>query len=164
MLFSLRRHAQESITPLDAGALLAQARALKLAAQSGAIQPLLKGKNLGLLCESLDDADAALFRRAASDLGARVSHIRPSLTMASAPQVVAHTARMLGLLYDAVECQGVASALVHRLDDAAGVPVYDGIATPGHPTAGLAAQLNGAESAGDNRCYVVQAVLLATMG
>jgi ornithine carbamoyltransferase len=151
----------EAMSPQQTSAVLAQARVLQRAAQAGAPQPLLKGKNLGLLCVAADAADAQLFRQAAHELGAHVAHIWPSLTEASAPQEVAHTARMLGRLYDAVECQHLPPALVERLGDDAGVPVYAGIATPHHPTARLAAQLDG--GAADNRRFVLQAVLLSTI-
>lgn len=155
--------ALERLSPGQTSTLLAQARALQRAARSGTPQPLLKGKNLGLLCQADDDADALLFRHAAEELGARVSHVRPSLSEASSAQEVAHTARMLGRLYDAIECQGMPSALVSRMADAAGVPVYAGIATPGHPTAVLAEQVGGAAPGTDNRRFVVQALLLSTV-
>jgi len=162
---SSHRLARDSVSPVEANTLLARARVLKLAAQSGvSIEPRLKGKNLGLLCESLDSADAALFRSAASELGAHVAHVRPSLTTASASQVVTHTAQVLGLLYDAVECQGMAPALVRGIGEAAGVPVYDGIATQRHPMAHLAEQLDGGLSSSENRRYVLQAALLDAIG
>ena len=146
----------------DVDALLASARALQRAALSGHTQRPLRGKNLGLMCES-DDADAALFRRAASELGAHVAHIRPSLSDLSTPGEVQHTARMLGRLYDAVECLGMAPALVQQMGAGAGVPVYDGIASPQHPTARLAALLDPATPEADNRRFVLQAVLLNTL-
>jgi ornithine carbamoyltransferase len=164
MTTSHRRLVHESTPPPVANTLIERARALKLAAESGSIEPRLKGKNLGLLCESLDDTDAALFRSAASELGAHVAHIRPSLTTASASQVVTDTAEVLGLLYDAVECQGMAPTLVRGIGEAAGVPVYDGIAAPSHPTAHLAEQLDGGSSRSENRRYVLQAVLLDAIG
>ena len=136
----------------------ASARALQRAAQAGTTQPLLRGKNLGLLCEVDDDADAALFRRAAVELGAHVAHIRPRLSELSTPEEVQHTARMLGRLYDAVECQGMAPALVQQVGNDAGVPVYDGIASQDHPTAQLA------ESLGDERIAGRQPALRAAGG
>jgi ornithine carbamoyltransferase len=144
----------------DVDAVLSQARALQSAAGSGTMQALLRGKNLGLLCESEGAAEAVLFRRAALELGAHVSYIRPSLSEFSTPGDVQHTARMLGRLYDAVECQGVTPALTRRIGAEAGVPVYDGIALPGHPTARLAALLGSDTSLEDNRRFVLQAVLL----
>jgi len=148
---------------VDVDTLLASARALQRAACAGTTQPLLRGRNLGLLCEA-DGGEAELFRRAAAELGARVSLIRPSLSELSSPGEVRHTARMLGRLYDAVECLGMAPAVVREVCDGAGVPVYDGLASPRHPTARLASLLGGETTEDDNRRYVLQAVLLNTLG
>lgn len=165
MSISTTRHLP-TVTPWPApqpNALLEQARALRRAAQAGAIQPLLKGKNLGLLCEAADDADAALFRHAAIELGAQVAHIRPNLSDLSTPLEVQHTARMLGRLYDAIECQGLSPAVVRQLIDNAGVPVFDGLATRRHPSSRLAEQLDDDMPCDDPRRYVVQAMLLGTI-
>ena len=153
----------ENMSPRDVTVVLANARTLQRAAEAGTTQPLLRGKNLGLLCEADDALDAALFRRAAVELGAHVAHIRPSLSVLSTPQEVQHTARMLGRLYDAVECQGMAPALVQQVGNEAGVPVYDGIASQDHPTAKLAELLGDDASPADNRRFVLQAVLLSTI-
>lgn len=157
-----QRLAFNHMSPRDVTAVLAHARTLQRAAEAGKTQPLLRGKNFGLLCE-VDDDDAALFRRAAVELGAHVAHVRPSLSELSTPQEVQHTARMLGRLYDAVECQGMAPALVQQVGNDAGVPVYDGIASQDHPTAKLADLLGGDTSPADNRRFVLQAVLLTTI-
>lgn len=147
----------------DVDAVLSQARALQGAAAKGTVQALLRGKNLGLLCDNEGAAEAVLFRRSALELGALVSYIRPSLSEQSAPGDVQHTARMLGRLYDAVECQSATPALARRIGADAGVPVYDGVASPLHPTARLAALLGGDSSLDDNRRFVLQAVLLNTI-
>jgi ornithine carbamoyltransferase len=148
----------------DASVLLAQARALQRAALAGQTQPLLRGKNLGLLCATDDKAaDAALFRHAATVLGAHVAQIPASLSHTSTPQEVQHTARMLGRLYDAVECQGMPGALVQQVAQAVDMPVFEGLASLAHPAAALAEQLDLASSASDRRMFVVQAVLLGTL-
>lgn len=152
--------------PDDVAALLASANGLWHAAEAGTTQPLLRGKNFGLLCEpGEDDAldNAHLFRTAATALGAHVAQIRPSLSALATPQQVQHTARLLGRLYDAVECQGMAAALVQQIGRDAGVPVYDGVATVQHPTARLAEQLALEAPLIDRRRAVVQAVLLSTV-
>lgn len=151
------------MSPADVNAVLGQARALQSAARNGTTRPLLRGKNLGLLCESEDTPGAVLFRRAALELGAHVSYIRPSLSERSTEREVQHTARLLGRLYDAVECQGASQVLAPQIGAEAGIPVYGGVASPDHPTAGLAAQLDGDMSPDDNRRFVVQAVLLTTI-
>ncbi|HEY2925373.1 ornithine carbamoyltransferase [Piscinibacter sp.] len=148
------------MSPSDRNALVASARALKRAALAGSTRPLLRGKNIGLLCEAQDSDDADLFRRAATELGARVARIRPSASGLLNATEVQHTARMLGRLYDAIECQGLPEELVQQVRDDAGVPVYDAIAGAGHPSAALAAMV---DDEGDNRRYVVQALLISTI-
>ncbi len=153
----------DPLSPRDAAAVLASARTLQFTAQAGQTQPLLRGKNLGLLCEADDGGDATLFRRAALELGAHVAHIRLSLAGLSTPQEVQHTAHMLGRLYDAVECQGLPPALVRQVGDAAGVPVCDGLASASHPSARLAELLGDEIAAADRRRFVLQAVLLSML-
>ena len=152
------------LSPGDCELLLANARLLQRAAVLHGTQGLLRGKNLGLMCESADGPDALLFWRAASDLGAHVSHIRPGLSDLSTPAVLQHTARMLGRLYHGIECQGLSPDLVRQMAHEAGVPVYDGVAGAEHPTAVLAAVLGGDESAEQNRQVILQAVLVSTLG
>ena len=145
-------------------AVLAQALALQCAALAGPPQALLRGKNFGLLCESEGaTGEAAMFRRAVTELGAHVAHIRASLPEFSTPQEVEHTARLLGRLYDAVECQGMPSALVRQLGNAVDMPVYDAVASQRHPTARLADQLGPESPAEDRRRFVLQAVLIGSL-
>jgi len=150
---------EPAATSHDAAQLLARARELD-SLHSGMAPRMLRGKNIGLLCDADDNVDAALFQRAASALGAQVARLRPNLTATSTPQEVQHTARILGRLYDAVECVGMAPELVDRIGAEAGVPVFDGIASPQHPTAALANQLPDGASLENRRCLVIQAVLL----
>ena len=140
--------------------LLEQARALQQAALAGHARRPLLGKNIALLCEREDDPDARQFRSAAAELGAQVSHIRLGLSELRTPQELRHAARVLGRLYDALACEGMASELVRQVGDAAGVPVFDGIATAGLTTAQLGGLLGGAGSAEDHRRFVLQAALL----
>jgi ornithine carbamoyltransferase len=155
--------APDSLPPDEEKALLDQARSLQRAAAAGRVQPLLRGKNLGLLCADDNQAQARLFREAASELGAHVAHIGMSPSERSATQEVAHTARMLGRLYDAVECQGLDSALVRQMADEAGIAVYDGLACNDELISHLAGQLDNGLAAGDNRRFVLQAMLVRTI-
>ena len=153
----------DAMEPNDVTAVLRHARSLQRAAEAGDIHLLLRGKNLALMCEADDQKDAELFRSAAVQLGAHVSHIRPSLSSLTTPEAVQNTARMLGRLYDAMECQGMTPALVRQVGRDAGMPVYDGIASRDHPIARLARRLATSSSLADRRRFVVQAVLLHTM-
>jgi len=145
-----------------AEALLASARLLQRAEPGSDTDGLLRGKNLGLVCDREQDADAILFREAAAALGASVSHIRPDLAPpgGAAGTGLLRTARLLGRLYDGIECQGLAPAWVRQLGRDAGVPVFDGLASATHPTAQLVQELDGADSFERKRQLIVQAVLL----
>jgi len=153
-----------NLAPSDRETLLAGARALHRAAVAGALPRLLEGKNIGLLCATPDAEAAALFERAAGELGARVARISPGLSPASGDESLRRTARTLGRLYDAIECQGLAGELLQQLRAEAGVPVYDGIACTRHPSAALVAELGDEGAAADSRRHVLQALLLCTMG
>ncbi len=157
--------APEKMPPRELAALLDDARALKRSAEAGATQPLLRGRRFGLL-DAAGDArtdEAGLFDRAVTELGAQVAHIRPFLTELSEPQEIADTAHMLGRLYDAVVCQGMAPALVRALGAEAGIPVYDGIASPSHPIAKTADLLESPTPVSDWRRYLLQALLVRQM-
>jgi ornithine carbamoyltransferase len=153
----------EPLSPRDAGLLLTCAQTLQRFALMGQKPLPLRGKNLGLLCESDENEEAQRFRRAATELGARVAHVRPALSAASSRADIAQTARMLGRLYDGIECLGLESAVVKRLGASANVPVYDGIASRNHPTARLADQLGAEHSLDESHRFMVQAVLLSTL-
>jgi ornithine carbamoyltransferase len=153
-----------AISPADRDALISSARALKRAALSGSTRLLLRGKNVGLMCDAQDSSDAELFRRAATELGARVARLRPGASGVLTPEDAQHTARVLGRLYDAIECQGLPSDLVQQIGNDAGVPVYDGIACVTHPSAALVEKLDGGASDADNRRYVLQALLVFSIG
>ncbi len=141
----------------DVDALLVSARLLQQATPASEIRRLLRGKNIGLVCASDDAPDAIFFHRAASELGASVSHIRPGVP---AGNRLLPTARVLGRLYDAIECQGLAPSLVYQLGRDAGVPVFDGLARDDHPTAPLARLLDGDDSPERKRLLILQAMLL----
>ena len=149
-------HDFATLSAQDMSALLADARELESAARSGTTRRVLRGKNFGLLCDAVDGTDAALFQRAASALGAQVAQLRPSLSELSTPQEVRHTARVLGRLYDAVDCVGMPSDLVDQIGAEAGIPVLEGISSVKHPTAGLACLLDNSATFDDRRCLVIR--------
>lgn len=150
-------------SPRALSLVLDTARALLLSAAAHESCALLRGRQFGLMCESDTDEDAALFRQAATALGAQVAHIRPSLMALRPPQEIQRTAQMLGRLYDAVDCQGLLPALVQQLALDAGVPVFDSLASAQHPTAKLVGQLAGDASEADKRLVILQAVLMSSV-
>ncbi|WPG40926.1 ornithine carbamoyltransferase [Variovorax sp. EBFNA2] len=169
MLFPFEIHnasAFDKLLPQDEAALMDRARFVQAASLRGALALPLKGKNLGLLCDEggAGSESQELFRRAATELGAHVAVIRPALSSLGNPAEIQHTARILGRFYNAVECQGVAPDIVRQIGQAAGIPVYDGIACATHPTAKLAVLLGDRTSPADNRRFVLQALLLGSIG
>jgi len=156
----------ENMSPRELTRLVEDARALQRSAQTGAAQPLLRGRKFGLLnaAGTAGNDDIAFFDRAATELGAQVAHLQAHLTEGSAPRDIEDTAHLLGRLYDALVCQGMAPTLVHRLGAQAGIPVFDGIASTGSALALAAEQLGSAGSSADRRRFLLQALLLAAVG
>lgn len=153
----------QTLLPEDETALLGRARLLQAAWLRAAFPLQLKGKNLGIFCDEGSES-RALFQRAAEALGAHVATIRPALSSLGSPGEVRHTAQILSRFYDAVECQGMAPELVRQIGREAAIPVYDGIACATHPTAVLADGLDDRTSPEDNRRFVLQALLLGSIG
>lgn len=148
-------------SPADLGALLFRVLAMR-PSQGPEPSPStsLPGRNLALICGSEDDAAAALFVRAATGLGARVSRLSSRLVADGAVNG-SGIARMLGRLYDAVECLGLTAETVNEIARSAGVPVYGGLACAGHPTAALLPLLGLPPD--EARVRVIQAALVATL-
>ena len=155
--------ASPDFPPVDPGVVLARAQALMRAATEGTMPRALRGKRIGVLSTTEDDPNVDFLAHAASELGARVTHVRSSLTVTSSPAEIAEMARMLGRLYDAVDLQGTGAEVVRRMSQASGVPVFGGVASPQHPIARLAARLEGAASVEQARRFVLQAVLLTAL-
>jgi ornithine carbamoyltransferase len=113
-------------TPPRSGAPALALRALQLRSAwiAGSPSPALKERNLALLCEDPSLPVPLAIYRAAVDLGARVSLVRPRFDALDSP-TTANTGRMLGRLYDGVVCIGLGAGLVQSLRQAAGVPMLD---------------------------------------
>lgn len=115
----------DGLTSRDLSSLLDTAQSLKAAAQAGHPQQPLRGKNIAVMSESNDGQALQGFTAAATELGARVAHIRPSSSQ--------ETAQLLGRLYDAIECEGLPGDMLRDLDRNAGRPVFNGLGEAGHP-------------------------------
>jgi ornithine carbamoyltransferase len=145
----------------DNAALLDSARQLRRAALGGLAHRPLQGRNIGLLARDNGTEEARLFTAAAQALGARVVWLP---TSPWADDVVARdTARLMGRLYDAIECQGLAATEVAWLRQHAGVPVFDALASAAHPSAQLADALDGGSADPLNRRCVLLAVLMGAL-
>ena len=154
----------DDLTDSDLHALTDRAMALQRGAMADRPHQPLRGRNIGLMCEAAAHPDAALFEQAAIGLGAHVSHIRPSVGDLAGDATVRDTARMLGRLYDAVDCEGLPGALVEGLRTHAGVPVFDGMGSAAQPGAALAAAFGNGQVSAESGIYLIQAALLATIG
>lgn len=114
----------------------AAARRLRADAHSGARRKALSGKNLALLLSTPSGPEMSPLHRAAQDLGARVSEVRFE-TDGSLPDI-GSLARLLGRLYDAIDCGALPDATVRGIELEAGVPVYAGLGLNDHPARMLA--------------------------
>lgn len=137
----------EGLTRGDLLTLVGSARALQRAAGEAGSRPApLRGKNLALLSDDPDSPAAHAFLRAATGLGAQVARVRAT---EPGPRELRDRAGLLGQLYDAIECQGLAEAELRQLDRGAGVPVFNGIASPSHPLKDLATLMTLQDIRGD---------------
>ena len=127
----------DTLSARDVEALLQAARRIQRAARVGAPPRSLHGRNIARLGRA-DGADDGAFDRAASELGAQVTHVGahgPGLASSAGLQ---RTARMLGRLYDAIDCAGLPQPHFEGLVREAGVPVFNGLASRNHPLRMLA--------------------------
>lgn len=145
----------------NATALVARARSLVDTGPTARLP--LSGKRLALLSDARGDDSAREFVQAATALGAHVSLVLPGLDEGSSDAQIDAVARMLGRLYDAVECQHLPLAVVQRIAQGADIPIFAGLATPEHPTAGLVDELQGSKPPSLLRCRIVQAALLLSL-
>lgn len=138
----------ESLSPTEIRDVLDAARRLRLAGASGQAGSPLRGRNLALLHESPPDTANDGLRSAALGLGAQVSHLRPADARITPAGADTATLRMLGRLYDAIDCEAMPPALVADVAREAGVPVFNGLGHARHPTRVLAELLAMQEHSG----------------
>ncbi|VTU36393.1 Ornithine carbamoyltransferase chain F [Variovorax sp. PBS-H4] len=116
-------------------ATFASARQLRTNAHAGSGGQPLRGKNIALLLGSSPSAHVAPLSNAAQALGARVAELR--FTRSQYPVAgrddIGALARVLGRLYDAVDCEAVESSAAYRIEKEAGIPVYHGLCQDEHP-------------------------------
>ncbi|MBX3604762.1 MAG: hypothetical protein KF788_05810 [Piscinibacter sp.] len=95
----------------------------------------LRGRNLALLCDDdgPDDGSAAL-QHAASALGAQVARLRAGDACARDGRIDRPTIRLLGRLYDAIDCNGLPAEQLEAIRQEAGVPVFNGLGRRDHPS------------------------------
>jgi len=116
----------------------------------------LKGKEVGLLCDDPSQPEALVAYRAAIELGAHVSLVRPRFAELGGGEAIREAARVLGRLYDGVACVAIPGAVIDELRAAAGVPVIvDRVADVAVPGTVAFPETE------DGRCLSWQAALIA---
>ncbi len=147
----------DRLSSTDLQALLDTAAALERAKQRGDGWGPLRGRHLALLCSGADEA-AATFQRAVHELGGSVALLDAHQWQTHAGAGVADAARLLGRLYDAVDCCGMPLALLEQIDAHCGVPVFNGVAQADHPLSAMVAALLA-----DNRQCALQALMVCSL-
>jgi ornithine carbamoyltransferase len=137
----------ERLSAADLRALLDATTDVRRAKQRDAGWAPLRGRNLALLADAGDGA-APAFESAARELGGTVTRLDTRAWQTSAGAHTADALRMLGRLYDAVDCYGVSSALLDQIDAHCGVPVFNGLARADHPLCAVGALLTMRELSG----------------
>jgi ornithine carbamoyltransferase len=146
ILHHRRLWAHGQLSGKDLLALLDTAAALKQTAQRASGWRPLRGRRLALLCDA-HDAAAQAFTRAIEEAGGSVALLHTGAWQFGA-DTLPEAARVLGRLYDAIDCCGLPLPVVEQIERHAGVPVLDGLARPGHPLRLLAELLTMREASG----------------
>jgi ornithine carbamoyltransferase len=147
----------DRLSSTDLQALLDTAAALQRARQCGAPWGPLRGRRLALLCSGAGEA-AAAFQRAVHELGGSVTLLDAHDWQTSARGRVADAARLLGRLYDAVDCCDLPLPLLEQIDAHCGVPVFNGVAQADHPSSAMVAALLA-----NNRQCALQALVVCSL-
>lgn len=100
---------------------------LRRASREGVSATPLRGRNLALLNDGASGGGAARLRRAALELGAKVAELRTQDTGIGPGADARATLRLLGRLYDAIDCEGLPPAVVEEIARETAVPVFNGL-------------------------------------
>ena len=135
----------ERLSSADLHTLLDTAAALKRAKERDQDWGPLRGRHLALLSSDCDGA-AQRFQRAVQGLGGTVARLDANDWQTSAGDRVPDAARMLGRLYDAIDCCDLPAPLLEQIDAHSGVPVFNGLACASHPLSAVGALLTMREA------------------
>jgi ornithine carbamoyltransferase len=127
----------ERLTATDLNHLISTAETLRRAQQHAAKSEPLRGRHVALLCGPGNDA-APVFQRAVSELGGTPALLNADEWRVRAGDRIPEAARLLGRLYDAIDCCDLPTEVVEQIEAFSGVPVLNGLASPNHPMASLA--------------------------
>ena len=135
------------LSAADLRALLETAAALKQTTRRSSGWQPLRGRHLALLCAEPCSASEQ-FNDAVVELGGSVALLQTGAWRANSGDGVAEAARVLGRLYAAIDCCDLPPALVEQIDRYADVPVFNGLASPDHPSRLLCELLTMREASG----------------
>jgi ornithine carbamoyltransferase len=113
-------------------ALFAAARRLRADARAGTNGNALRGRNLALLLTQPSGQVISPVHGAARDLGVRVAEVPFDTDPARQPEI-GTLARLLGRMYDAIDCGRLPPSMVQSIEREANVPVYAGLGLDNHP-------------------------------
>lgn len=145
----------DALSGHDVHCLLDTGLRLREAHRAGTPSTPLRGRNLALLNQEGSAEVSEQLREAALGLGAKVADLP---TQVGGPGDAA-TVRLLGRLYDAIDCDSLAPAVVDSIARVAGVPVFNGLGRAGHPSRAIGELLPLQERCGKplaqlNLCYL----------
>lgn len=147
--------------------LLRSAQGLKRASRDQRELRPLSGRHVAIACRDPGQHESDPVERAATGLGARVSYISLD-ALSFAPEHHA-LARVLGSLYDVIDCSALSPDRARELQRLASIPVFDGLACDRHPLRDLLPALAGAADDGvastedENLNSLLQAALIETL-
>lgn len=98
----------------------------------------LRGKNLAQLTTRPPGAESALLQAAATQLGARVALVRYTDRADGQARDVESLARVLGRMYDAIDCESLPEPVPQGIARCAGLPVTEGLCSDRHRACALA--------------------------
>jgi ornithine carbamoyltransferase len=135
----------ERLTSHDLQLLLSTAAMLKRTGPRADGWSPLRDRHVALLCSGSSNV-APAFRRAVTELGGTVSLLNADEWRLRAGDRIPDAARLLGRLYDAIDCCDLPAEVIEQIEAHSGVPVFNGLATGDHPLAPLAELLTMREA------------------
>jgi len=124
----------ERLTSDDLAVLLNTAAMLKHARRPDSTWDPLRGRHVALLCSGSGKV-APAFQHAIGELGGTVSLLNADEWRVRAGDRIPAASRLLGRLYDAVDCCDLPTAVVEQIEAHSAVAVFNGLANPDHPMA-----------------------------
>ena len=105
------------------------------------------GADLALLCSCARRHGTLPSSAPCTNSAARWLVLDANDWLSSAVERVPDAARMLGRLYDAIDCCDLPAPLVEQIEAHSGVPVFNGVARPEHPLRQLIVDARAAQGA-----------------